>query len=105
MNAEGPNHRGLRCHNRQNRSAFVVMLQGLRYGNEYVFHTSDVDPLRSMKDFRRGFFAQRRHLAENLQNPHLSAISLKTIRHLSNHGIQQDKRHPTCDASAGTQED
>jgi len=62
-------------------SRLVGMLQGLRGTSEYAFHGSDSEPLRSMKDFSRGFFAQRKRLAEKLQNPRLNAISFKTIRH------------------------
>ncbi len=62
-------------------SRLAGMLQNLSCGGDYIFRSSGADPLRSMKDFSRGFFAQRKHLAEKLLNPRLNAISFKTIRH------------------------
>jgi integrase len=41
----------------------------------------DIDPSRSLDDFRRNFEDNRKRIAEKLQNPRICQISFKTLRH------------------------
>jgi integrase len=47
----------------------------------YVFRNPNIDPTRSLDDFRRNFEGNRKRIAEKLQNPRIRQISFKTLRH------------------------
>jgi integrase len=58
------------------------MLNALPKRYKLVFRNpDDVDPLTSMEVFRGVYAAQRRTIAEKLQNPRIEQITFKTLRH------------------------
>jgi integrase len=57
------------------------MLNALPKRYKLVFRNPDVDPLTSMEVFRGVYAAQRRTIAEKLQNPRIEQITFKTLRH------------------------
>jgi integrase len=59
----------------------VGMLNALPKRYNLIFRNPDVDPLTSMEAFRRLYAAQRRGIAEKLQNPRIQQITFKTLRH------------------------
>jgi len=62
-------------------SQLAQMLEQLRHLGEYVFRDARSDQLKSMENFHRNFCEQRRQLARRLQNPRLSGITFRTLRH------------------------
>jgi integrase len=59
----------------------VSMLNALPKRYKLLFRNPDVDPLTSMEAFRRLYAAQRRTIAEKVQNPRIERITFKTLRH------------------------
>jgi integrase len=60
---------------------FLAMLGNLPCAGNYLFRNSAVDPLNSLEDFTRNFELQRKNLARKLQNPRITKISFRTLRH------------------------
>jgi integrase len=56
-------------------------LNNLPRASNYVFRNPDIDPSRSLDDFRRNFEDNRKRIAEKLQSPRIRQISFKTLRH------------------------
>jgi integrase len=56
------------------------MLDHLPHRSEYVFRNPVIDRSDSLDDFSRNFSAQRRKIAEKLQNPRILRMSFKTLR-------------------------
>jgi integrase len=50
---------------------------------ETVFHDPQLEPVKSLDDFRRTFIRQRSLVAEKLQNPRIKRITFKTLRHFT----------------------
>jgi integrase len=46
-----------------------------------IFHPPNLQPVKSLDDFRRTFIRQRNQVAEKLQNPRIKQITFKTLRH------------------------
>jgi integrase len=70
------NSRQLKMSNR-----LISMLNALPKESNWVFHTNEASPLDSLIRFRRMFERQRSRLADKLQNPRLSQVTFKTLRH------------------------
>jgi integrase len=62
-------------------NCLVAILNSLPRKSQYVFHNSDVDPMKSLDDFTRNFQGRRKLIALKLQNPRICQISFKTFRH------------------------
>ena len=73
--------KGSRARRLKVTSSLVVMLDHLPHRSEYVFRNPAIDKSDSLDDFSRNFSAQRRRIAEKLQNPRIRQISFKTLRH------------------------
>jgi integrase len=59
----------------------IVMISQVSHAWDYVFRNPKVDQLKSIESFSRNFSAQRRRVADRLQNPRIQNISFKTLRH------------------------
>ena len=73
--------KGSRARRLKVASSLVVMLDHLPHRSEHVFRNPAIDKSESLDDFSRNFSAQRRKIAEKLQNPRILRISFKTLRH------------------------
>jgi integrase len=62
-------------------SNLMSMLNQMPRKSEHVFHVEDVDPIKSLDNHRTAFEKQRRKAALSLQNPRLSKITFKALRH------------------------
>ena len=72
-----------RSHARQLKlsSRLIAMLNTRTKSGNYVFRDDSDDPIISLVYFRRGYERRRKNLAVKLQNPRLTQISFKTLRH------------------------
>jgi len=59
----------------------VAMLNSLPKLHEFIFRNPHVNRLRSLEDFSRNFIEHRRTVAGRLQNPRITRIGFKTLRH------------------------
>jgi len=73
--------KGSRARRLKVTGSLVVMLDHLLHRSECVFRNPAIDKSESLDDFSRNFSAQRRKIAEKLQNPRILRISFKTLRH------------------------
>jgi integrase len=73
--------KGSRARHLKVTGSLTVMLDHLPHRSEYVFRNPAIDKSESLDDFSRNFSAQRRKIAEKLQNPRMLRISFKTLRH------------------------
>ncbi len=73
--------KGSRARRLKITSSLVMMLDHLPHRSEYVLRNPAIDKSESLDDFSRNFSAQRRKIAEKLQNPQMLRISFKTLRH------------------------
>jgi integrase len=73
--------KGSRARRLKVTGSLIVMLDHLPHRSEYVFRNPVIDRSESLDDFSRNFSAQRRKIAEKLQNPRILRISFKTLRH------------------------
>jgi integrase len=62
-------------------SHLIAMLNALPHLYEYCFRNPKIDPEKSMRTYQRTFEEQRRRAASKLQNPRISAITFRTLRH------------------------
>jgi len=59
----------------------MAMLNGIPRNHEYVFRNPRTEFIRSMDILRRDMAAQRKRVADRLQNPRINAITFRALRH------------------------
>jgi integrase len=74
--------KGSRARQLKISNQLIAMIGQLSHASEYVFRNPKVGQLKSMESFSRNFSAQRKQLADRLQNLRIQHISFKTLRHL-----------------------
>jgi integrase len=73
--------KGSRARQLKISNQLIAMIGRLSHAWEYVFRNPKVDQLKSIESFSRNFSAQRKKLADRLQNPRITHIGFKTLRH------------------------